>query len=262
MRLWNTDRSGEALTFDHPTGARQIAFSADGRQLITLHGATARFTPCDVCGPIDEVLTLAGQRTTRDFTPEERAKYLRAPGWARQRSHDASVFVPRSGTVAAQPHTINLLLHTKRRLRRVRRPEGVSERHACGDRHLRRSRLSTRAVDNLDLRRESAGPMGGAAVAAGVAVGVDVDGGSGQPWVSESVPSARRARVGVRSVPSAGPPRRRCRPEAPFHKEIDDITAYLSVNFPGDLNVPGEIQEPEDLYGIDLSGSHDGGAWC
>ena len=77
VRLWNTDRSGEALTFDHPTGARQIAFSADGRQLITLHGATARFTPCDVCGPINEVLTLAGQRTTRDFTPEERAKYLR-----------------------------------------------------------------------------------------------------------------------------------------------------------------------------------------
>ncbi|GLZ02466.1 hypothetical protein [Actinoplanes sp. NBRC 103695] len=80
MRLWNTDGSGEPLTFDHPADARQLAFSADGRQLITLYGATIRFTPCEVCGPIDEVLALAGQRTTRDFTPEERAKYLRQPG--------------------------------------------------------------------------------------------------------------------------------------------------------------------------------------
>ncbi|BCJ47414.1 hypothetical protein GCM10010168_17720 [Actinoplanes ianthinogenes] len=79
VRLWNTDGSGEALTLDHPTGARQIAFSPDGR-LITLYGAEVRTTPCEVCGPIGEVLALAGQRTSRDFTPEERAKYLRDPG--------------------------------------------------------------------------------------------------------------------------------------------------------------------------------------
>lgn len=47
-----------------------------------------------------------------------------------------------------------------------------------------------------------------------------------------------------------------------FHKEIDGTTAYLSLNFPSDLNVPGGIQEPKDLYGIDLSGSHDDVAWC
>jgi WD40 repeat protein len=76
IRLWNTDGSGEPLTFDHPA-ARQLVFSADGRQIITLHGTNIRFTPCEVCGPIDEVLALAGQRTTRDFTPEERARYLR-----------------------------------------------------------------------------------------------------------------------------------------------------------------------------------------
>jgi WD40 repeat protein/transcriptional regulator with XRE-family HTH domain len=75
VRLWNTDGSGEPLTFDHPA-ARQLAFSADGRQLISLYGTTVRFTPCEVCGPVDEVLALAGQRTTRDLTPEERAKYL------------------------------------------------------------------------------------------------------------------------------------------------------------------------------------------
>jgi WD40 repeat protein len=81
VRLWNTDGSGEPLTFDHPPGARQLAFSADGRQLITLYGdRKVRFTPCEVCGPIGDVLALARQRTTRDFTPEERAKYLRDPG--------------------------------------------------------------------------------------------------------------------------------------------------------------------------------------
>ncbi|WP_328470806.1 hypothetical protein OHA21_05495 [Actinoplanes sp. NBC_00393] len=77
VRLWNTDGNGEVLTFDHPADARQIAFSADGLQLITLHGTTVHFTPCEVCRPIDEVLALARQRTTRDFTPQERAKYLR-----------------------------------------------------------------------------------------------------------------------------------------------------------------------------------------
>ncbi|MEU4424376.1 hypothetical protein AB0F81_27470 [Actinoplanes sp. NPDC024001] len=77
VRLWNTDGTGEPLTFDHPSTARQLAFSADGRQLITVYGATIRFTPCEVCGPVDEVLALAQQRMTRDFTPQERAKYLR-----------------------------------------------------------------------------------------------------------------------------------------------------------------------------------------
>ncbi|MEV7626973.1 hypothetical protein [Actinoplanes sp. NPDC089786] len=79
VRLWKTDGSGEALTFDQPTGARQVAFSADGRRLITLYGATIRFTPCEVCDSIDKVIALARQRTTRDFTPEERTKYLREP---------------------------------------------------------------------------------------------------------------------------------------------------------------------------------------
>jgi len=47
-----------------------------------------------------------------------------------------------------------------------------------------------------------------------------------------------------------------------FSKKVDDATTYLSVWFSSDLNVPGEIQEPEDVYGIDLTGSHDGDAWC
>jgi WD40 repeat protein len=76
VRLWNTDGSGEPLTLDQPA-ARQLVFSADGRQLVSLYGTTVRFTPCEVCGPIEDVLALAGKRTIRDYTPEERGKYLR-----------------------------------------------------------------------------------------------------------------------------------------------------------------------------------------
>jgi hypothetical protein len=46
-----------------------------------------------------------------------------------------------------------------------------------------------------------------------------------------------------------------------FHRKNDGAMTYLSVNFPSDLNMPGGIQELQDLYGIDLSAS-DGGGWC
>ncbi|MEV4351831.1 hypothetical protein AB0J83_45845 [Actinoplanes sp. NPDC049596] len=44
-----------------------------------MNGSIVRFLPCPVCGPVADVLTLAEQRTTRDFTPQERAQYLRGP---------------------------------------------------------------------------------------------------------------------------------------------------------------------------------------
>jgi hypothetical protein len=49
-----------------------------------------------------------------------------------------------------------------------------------------------------------------------------------------------------------------------FRKEIDGTTAYLSVWFPSDFNIASEpeYQKPEDTYGIDVTGSHDGDAWC
>ena len=47
-----------------------------------------------------------------------------------------------------------------------------------------------------------------------------------------------------------------------FDKEIDGTTAYLKVWFPSDFNAPGEPQEPTGVYGIDVTGSHDGSAWC
>ncbi|RZU51303.1 hypothetical protein EV385_3117 [Krasilnikovia cinnamomea] len=49
-----------------------------------------------------------------------------------------------------------------------------------------------------------------------------------------------------------------------FHKEINGTTAYLSVWFPSDFNAPQnpEPPEPTDEYGIEVTGSHDGDAWC
>lgn len=47
-----------------------------------------------------------------------------------------------------------------------------------------------------------------------------------------------------------------------FYKEIGGTTVHLGVWFPSDLTVPGQVPEPEDVYGIDLNGSHDGDAWC
>ncbi|MFI1992087.1 hypothetical protein [Actinoplanes sp. NPDC020271] len=47
-----------------------------------------------------------------------------------------------------------------------------------------------------------------------------------------------------------------------FRKDIDGTTAYLNVWYPSDLNIPGEVQEPADVYGIEVTGSYDGDAWC
>lgn len=53
------------------------AFSPDGRTVLTVQdGDSIRSTDCEVCGPVSEVAALAERRSTRDFTPAERAKYL------------------------------------------------------------------------------------------------------------------------------------------------------------------------------------------
>ncbi|WP_051799759.1 nSTAND1 domain-containing NTPase [Catenuloplanes japonicus] len=80
MRVWNTDGGGGPLVLEPPAASRSVAFSDDGRQIITVYGQHARFTPCEVCGPVREVMDLAGRRAIRDLTAEERAKYLHEPG--------------------------------------------------------------------------------------------------------------------------------------------------------------------------------------
>lgn len=53
-----------------------------------------------------------------------------------------------------------------------------------------------------------------------------------------------------------------------FDKDINGITAHLSLSFPSDLNLPADAAglppspSPHDVFGLDLTASHDGSAWC
>lgn len=48
-----------------------------------------------------------------------------------------------------------------------------------------------------------------------------------------------------------------------FTREVDGTTAYLSVWFPSDFNgLEGERDAPADEYGLNVTASHDGAAWC
>ncbi|WP_328467442.1 hypothetical protein OHA21_49050 [Actinoplanes sp. NBC_00393] len=48
-----------------------------------------------------------------------------------------------------------------------------------------------------------------------------------------------------------------------FTKEVDGTTAYLAVWFPSDFNdTPGVPDAPADEYGLEVTASHDGAAWC
>ncbi|MEU4522960.1 hypothetical protein AB0F52_30155 [Amycolatopsis sp. NPDC024027] len=61
----------------HGASVEQVVFQPDGVGLLTAHGdGTVRFVRCEVCGPIDEVRTMADTRVTRSLTAEERGTYL------------------------------------------------------------------------------------------------------------------------------------------------------------------------------------------
>jgi WD40 repeat protein len=78
VRVQNTDGTGEPIILDRSgPRIRSLAFAANGRDLVTLHDdGTVRHLPCDACGPIAGVTALARQGITRDFSAEERRKYL------------------------------------------------------------------------------------------------------------------------------------------------------------------------------------------
>jgi WD40 repeat protein len=71
-RVWELS-TGKLLI--HLPGAPRD-WSTDGRRIVTEDGALTRLWPCDVCQGPDGLRALAAQRTTRDFTAGERARYL------------------------------------------------------------------------------------------------------------------------------------------------------------------------------------------
>src|SRR5262249_26180617 len=61
----------------HEGRLNDAAFSPDGRFVLTAgDDGTAQIHPFEVGGTVDDLLRLAQARVTRDFTPEERKKYL------------------------------------------------------------------------------------------------------------------------------------------------------------------------------------------
>lgn len=59
---------------------RSVAFTPDGRHVLTASlDGTVRTYSCELCGGLDELVTLAQQRlarTTSALTPGQRARYL------------------------------------------------------------------------------------------------------------------------------------------------------------------------------------------
>jgi WD40 repeat protein len=70
---------GESPAFNQNTGdVTDAAFSADGRYIVTASGdGVPRVYSCDVCGPLAELLKLAGQRTIRKISEPEKQAYLK-----------------------------------------------------------------------------------------------------------------------------------------------------------------------------------------
>ncbi|MBP2327453.1 WD40 repeat protein [Kibdelosporangium banguiense] len=78
LRIWTLPDGKELVALrGHGASVEQVAFQPDSAGLFTAHGdGTARFVRCEVCGPIDEVRTMADSRVTRSLTAEERETYL------------------------------------------------------------------------------------------------------------------------------------------------------------------------------------------
>ncbi|MFE7837041.1 hypothetical protein ACFU53_13635 [Streptomyces sp. NPDC057474] len=78
LRIWDPSRTREPITFrGFGASVEGIDASSGTQRLATAHDdGTARVWRCEVCGPIDQVLHLAQQHTTRELTTEEQAIYL------------------------------------------------------------------------------------------------------------------------------------------------------------------------------------------
>ncbi len=74
MKVWDAASGRELFNFTHSNfGVGDVAFSPDGRHLATgADDGMVRLIPLD----LEELLRLAGSRTTRELRPEECQKHL------------------------------------------------------------------------------------------------------------------------------------------------------------------------------------------
>jgi WD40 repeat protein len=80
-RVWEEATGDLVAVFKgHAGPVLSAAIGQDGRHVVTAgRDGTARVFRCDVCGSLDELITLAEQRATRPLTADERATYLHEP---------------------------------------------------------------------------------------------------------------------------------------------------------------------------------------
>jgi WD40 repeat protein len=78
VRVWDlTGGTDPVVLRGHQGTVWDAAFSPDGRWAVSASAdGTVRVWNCEICGPIEEVLTLAKTRTTRELTEEERQIFL------------------------------------------------------------------------------------------------------------------------------------------------------------------------------------------
>jgi Tol biopolymer transport system component len=139
VRVWDA-MGGPALVRlrGHQGSTTGVAFSPDGQRLASASlDGTVRVWTCEVCGPIQEVLALAEQRSTRELTCEERATFLhetnRAPDVPASATARGTVRppVPRSPMVIIMLPQVRSVRWSGRRERRA------SCVHAVRDTHLK-----------------------------------------------------------------------------------------------------------------------------
>lgn len=79
-RIWKTTGTGEPLVVQgFGASVEAVLFASNDRLVSTHDDGTVRVWPCQVCGPMDQVVQIAAKRVTRDLTDQERAAYLHEP---------------------------------------------------------------------------------------------------------------------------------------------------------------------------------------
>jgi WD40 repeat protein len=73
--VWDWRRQFVLALWDDE-GVLQAQFDESGRRVLTVGQFGMTLWTCDVCGSLDEVLDLAGARTTRELSDAERREFL------------------------------------------------------------------------------------------------------------------------------------------------------------------------------------------
>lgn len=78
VRLWDAATGRQLALFTSPNAVHGVAFSPDGTSLAAATYDGGRVYSCEICRPLQDLMTLAERRVTRQLSPVERETYLHA----------------------------------------------------------------------------------------------------------------------------------------------------------------------------------------